>query len=56
MPAPARVHRRNELDARREGDVRVRPGNADRTGLEWLPKRIQHRALELRKLIEEKDA
>jgi hypothetical protein len=53
MAAPAWVHRRDELDARREGDARVRPGNADRAGLERLPKRIQHGALEFRKLVEE---
>ena len=53
MAAPAWAHRRDELDARREGDVRVRPGNADRAGLERLPKRIQHGALEFRKLVEE---
>ena len=53
MAATAWVHRRDKLHPRREGDVRVRPGNADVPGFEGLPQRIEHRALELRKLVEE---
>ena len=53
MAAPARIHRRHELHARREGDVRICPGDADVAGLERLPKRIQNTALEFWQLVEE---
>ena len=56
MAAPARVHRRHELHARREGDVRVGPSDADIAGLERLPKRIQDSSLEFRQFVEEEDA
>ena len=48
MAAAARVHRRDELDARREGDMGVGAGDVDFAGLERLAQRIEHRALELR--------
>ena len=56
MAATARVHRRDELHARRKGDVRVGPGNTDIACLEWLPKRIQNTALEFWQLVEEQNA
>ena len=43
MAAAARVHRRDQLDARREGDVGVGAGDADAAGLERLAQRIEHR-------------
>ena len=55
MAAPARVHCCDQLHTRREGDVRICPGNADIAGFERLPKRIQHGALEFRQLVEEQD-
>ena len=54
MAAPARIHRRNELHTRREGDVRIRSRNADIAGLKRLPKRIQNAALEFRQFVEER--
>jgi hypothetical protein len=56
MAAAARVHRSNELNPRRERDVRVRAGNADIAGLEGLAQENEHGALEFGKLIEEQDA
>ena len=56
MPAAARVHRRDQLDARREGDVRVGARDADRPGLERLAQRIEHRALEFGQFVEEQHA
>ncbi len=56
MAAPARIHRCDELHTRREGDVRIRPCNADIAGLERLPKQIQNTALEFWQLVEEQDA
>ena len=56
MAAAARVHRRDQLDPRREGHVGVGAGDADAAGLERLAKRIEHRALEFGKLVEEQDA
>ena len=38
MAATARVHRRDHLNPRRKGDVRIGPGNADRPGFERLAK------------------
>ena len=46
MAAAARVHRRDQLHARRKGHVGVGARDADRAGLERLPERIEHRALE----------
>ena len=43
MAAAARVHRRDQLDPRREGDMRVGAGDADAAGLERLAQRIEHR-------------
>ena len=56
MAAAARVHRRDELDPRREGHVRVGAGDADVAGLQRLAERIQHRALELGEFVEEQHA
>ena len=56
MAAAARVHRRDQLDPRREGDMGVGAGDADVAGLERLAKRIEHRALEFGQLVEEQDA
>ena len=52
MPAPARVHRGDELDPRREGHMRIGAGNADHPRLERLAQRIEHGALEFGKLVE----
>ena len=56
MAAAARVHRRDQLDPRREGDVGVGAGDADLAGLERLAQRIEHRALEFGQLVEEQHA
>ena len=56
MAAAARVHRRDQLDPRREGHVGVGAGDADAPGLERLAERIEHRALKFRQLIEEQHA
>src|SRR5580765_7908711 len=55
MATSAGVHRGNELDPRREGDVSVGTGDADVARLQWLSKRIEHCSLEFWKLIEEQD-
>ena len=56
MAAAARIHRRDQLDPRREGDVGVGAGDADLAGLERLAQRIEHRALEFGQLVEEQHA
>src|SRR5438477_9938878 len=56
MAAAARVHRRHQLDPRREGDVAIGPRDADATGLERLAERVEYRALELRQLVQEQHA
>src|SRR3546814_10329770 len=56
MAAAARVHRRDELDARGEGDVGVGARDADLARLERLAQRIEHPALEFGKLIQEQHA
>ena len=56
MAAAARVHRRDQLDPRREGDVGVGAGDADVAGLERLAQRIEHRPLEFGQFVEEQDA
>ena len=56
VAAAARVHRRDQLHPRGKGDVRVGAGDADVPGLERLAERIEHRALELGKLVEEQHA
>ncbi len=53
MAAAARVHRRDQLDPRRKGDMGVGPGDADRSGLERLAQRIEGGALEFGQLVEE---
>src|SRR3546814_14584262 len=53
MAAAARVHRRDELDARGEGDVGVGARDADLARLERLAQRIEHPALEFGKLSQE---
>src|SRR5678816_4283618 len=55
MPASAWVHRRDQLDARGKGDVRVRPRNAYIAGFKRLAERIEHLPLEFRKFVEEQD-
>ena len=56
MAAAARVHRRDQLDPRREGDMGVGAGDADAAGLERLAQRIEHRPLEFGQLVEEQHA
>ena len=56
VAAAARVHRRDQLDPRREGDVGIGTRHADLAGLERLAQRIEHRALEFGKLVEEQHA
>jgi hypothetical protein len=56
MTAAARVHRGDELDPSGKCHVSVGASYADIAGLERLPKRIEHRALEFGKLIEEQHA
>lgn len=48
------MHR--ELDPRRISDVRIRPGDIDRTGFQRLAQRIEHGALEFGQLIQEQHA
>jgi hypothetical protein len=54
--AGAHVHRPDELEARREERVPTDAGYQDHTVLEWLPQRLQHRAREFRKLVQEEHA
>src|SRR6478736_9554738 len=56
MTAAARVHRRDQLDPCREGDMGVGAGDANASGLERLAERIEHRLLELGKLVEKQYA
>src|SRR5690606_7271934 len=56
MAAAAGVHRRDELDARRESDMGVGARDADFARLQRLAQRIEHAALEFGKLVEEEDA
>ena len=54
--AAARVHRRDQLDARRIGDAVVGARDHAFAGLERLAQRIEHLRRELRKLVEEQHA
>ena len=56
VTASAGVHRGDQLDPCWKCDVRVRPGDADVSGFERLPQRIEHRPLELGQLVEEQHA
>src|SRR5947209_17688994 len=59
IPAPAaraRVRGRDEAEARGVGDGPGRPRDRPPTRLERLAQGLQHRGLELRKLVEEQDA
>ena len=56
MATAARVHRRDQLDPRREGHMGIGARHADASGLERLAQRIEDRALEFRKLVEEQHA
>lgn len=51
MAAAARVHRRDQLDARRKRHMRIGASNIDFAGLQRLPQRIEHRALEFRHYV-----
>ena len=53
MAAAAGIHRRDQLDPRREGDMGVGASNADASALERLAERIEHRTLELWQLVKE---
>src|SRR3546814_2411326 len=53
MPAPARVHRRDQLHARGEGDVRIGARDTDHAGLQRLAQRIERAALEFGQFVEE---
>lgn len=54
--AAARVHRGDELKARRIGDAVVGAGDRDLAGFDRLPERIEHLRLEFGKLVEEEHA
>ncbi len=56
MPAAARVHRRHQLDARGEGDVRVGARDGDPARLDRLAQGVEHRAAEFGELVEEQYA
>ena len=56
MTAAARVHRRDQLEPRRVGDVPLGAGDADAAGLERLRQRFECRAVELRQFVEKQDA
>ena len=55
MAAAARVHRRDQLKARRIGDVPLGAGDADAAGLERLAERFERGAVELGEFIQEED-
>ena len=52
MAAAARVHRRDQLKARRIGDVPLGTGDADAACLERLAQRFERRAVELGQFVE----
>lgn len=56
MPAATGVHRRDELKARRPGDVRIGASNLDLPGLERLAEGFEHRALEFGQLVHKQHA
>src|SRR5437763_13111483 len=51
IAAAARVHRRDELHARREGDMAVGARDADATGFERLAQRLEGGTVELRNYV-----
>ena len=53
MTAATRVHGRDHLHPGGESDVHIGPGDANSARFQRLPKRIEHRPLELRQLVEE---
>jgi hypothetical protein len=56
MAAAARVHRRDQLKARRIGDVPLSTGDADAAGLERLAQRLERSAIEFGQFVEEQIA
>src|SRR5206468_1353468 len=55
IAAAARVHRRDQLKARRIGDVPLSAGDVDAAGLERLAQRLERGAVELGQLVEKQD-
>jgi hypothetical protein len=51
MATTARVHRRDQLKARRIGDVPLSAGDADAAGLERLAQRLERSAIEFRNYV-----
>jgi len=56
IAAAAGIHGGDQLEAGRIGDVGVGPGHRGAPGFQRLAQGFQRRALELRQLVEEKDA
>jgi hypothetical protein len=56
MPAAARIHRRDQHEARRVGDPMVGARNRNLAGLERLAQRVERLRLEFRQLVEEQHA
>jgi hypothetical protein len=54
MPEAASVHRRDKLETVRKIHVVVRARDDGSTGLHWLTKGLERRAIEFRELIEKK--
>ena len=54
--AAAGIHRRHQHEARRIGDAVIGSRNRDFSGLQRLPQRIEHRALEFGELVEKQHA
>src|SRR6185436_11018913 len=52
----AEIHRRNEAESRGEESTAADARHRDDAVLEWLAQRLEHRARELRKLVEKKHA
>ena len=55
-PKNSEVDRSYELEARGEDRVPARPGDGHDTILERLAQRLEHRARELRQLVEKENA
>jgi hypothetical protein len=56
MPAAARIHRSDQLEPCRVSDVPLGASDVDAASLERLAKRFECRPVELRQLVEKKDA
>ena len=56
MAAPARVHRRDQLEPRRVGDVGGGPRDGGSAGFDGLAQRLQRLAGEFRQLVQEQHA